>query len=385
MGEPFENQHPHSEFKGGNKGQQHLKLKGKETNLLEEYFLECKDEEPKPPKLFEKNDIPDFFFSFLRSRDDNLVLLTLLLINSALKSHNGSPEVLAFCGFGPSQNEKNQKREKLFRDVLKLLDYEPPFRLATCLIACKTLCLIAKETKGTAMSPQNKKIMGETYLKRLQNIISLVENPKKSRETIEILEQEFTKEENFVGVLERNHPIENQMSHKALVMVQENGKEELSCRLPANQEETMRIETKLFLMLKATISTLLSNKESGGKPMEAGDFFSSCSKYLEETSTKDWKKGMEIDKNTKIQKVKCSLAMSQDHMDWKKSKGLFLALVPDIFCLLKLKEKSQKLEVFLLLEYKQILVLSFPIHPKAVVVRKTNDVKPFLTSLWVFI
>ena len=85
------------------------------------------------------NTFRDIVFSFLTSKDDNLILLVSTLLQRILQNPNISPKTLELCGLctssiSPSLFRNKENYESISQLQSKLLEHmslDPPFRICT--------------------------------------------------------------------------------------------------------------------------------------------------------------------------------------------------------------------------------------------------------------
>ncbi|EAR83388.3 CLEC16A, putative (macronuclear) [Tetrahymena thermophila SB210] len=96
---------------------------------------------------YEINPFRDLILSYLRSKDDNLIMLTLQFLNSIVQNKFICDEILEYCGLLTQRknkinykNPKNLDSLKSFQvNLMKILQIDPPFRLNNYFIISKLI------------------------------------------------------------------------------------------------------------------------------------------------------------------------------------------------------------------------------------------------------
>lgn len=341
----------------------------------------------------ENNPIPEIVYSFLKSRDDNLVLLTFLVLRSAMTTQNISQELLAFSNILLKKNsrlrnhDKGAKIKELVSILLKALEYEPPFRLASCLVICKLICQIVGADPAQKASPhpkmdfQNLSKFSQIYSNRIQNIVKLVEAPRYLKFLLVFFEEELRNKENHEHPLFYRHPIEERMSYRILMPISEesNGDIDLSMRQSDGEAEVTRREIKLFLMFRALRYALISTTNLSKEQRDIVEAYNVFEK--ENMKGFDLREGLEIPKNSGLPLVECELidsGIGTASPTKKKGKKAFYAKIFDFFCILEPTPVKESLRVSTILKLKSTEVHSDQSDPRKLIVKSQKKVKSLL-------
>lgn len=190
------------------------KLRRRNESVMTEYI----DIEDSPNKL-RPNSVREIFLSYLRSKDNNLILLTLLVLQASLASPGVSQSLLSAAGLLPQSQSRKQKLLDSILDVqtseaaeastarydynlmdclLKLFETEPMFRTATYRLTVKLVILLAySDDVPQCMLPEHQFALDRAYMSVLMKLKHMMQSPTMSDLFMEFFEEEWTKVSKF--------------------------------------------------------------------------------------------------------------------------------------------------------------------------------------------
>jgi hypothetical protein len=228
----------------------------KESLMVE--FIDEGDESTQP------NSVRDIFLSYLRSKDNNLILLTLLVLQEVLSSSAVNQSLLSAAGLMPQRqtrkqvllnsildqpewSEDSRYDVTLMDSLLKLFDTEPIFRTATYRLTVKLVILLAhREDIPQCLLPEHESALDRAFRSVLIKLKRMLMSPSLSDLFMEFFEEEWLKASRF-SLSERTHcpalllvPTDDEMSFSI----------PLHMRLPVGEVETARCLLALFFSLR---------------------------------------------------------------------------------------------------------------------------------------
>jgi hypothetical protein len=166
------------------------------------------------------NSVRDIFVSYLRSKDNNLILLTLLVIQAVLDSPLAHESLVAAAGLTPHCQPKKHLQPPSFEDpavgsedqseaaaaydtslmdsLIKLFDTEPIFRTATYRLAVKLVVLLAyRPDLPHCLLPQDKFALDLAYKSVLLKLKRILHKEPPIDQFMEFFEEEWLKTSKF--------------------------------------------------------------------------------------------------------------------------------------------------------------------------------------------
>eukprot|EP00347_Sterkiella_histriomuscorum_P015039 403358539 len=254
------------------------------------------------------------FLNFLKSKDDNLILLTNSTIYTILTISKVSPSLLFKASLYPigfrrknlllqklinttdtdslelsprkKQKHENQKSQQLeilelnhqkqlleacngiiydqevVETLLNLLSNEPPFRMITFKVICSILIHLTYNKKLIcSLHQQHVELIKQCYILSIQNLYKILQNPQIAEILPEFFEEEWMKFK-FVEQQEIDNLITD-----PLIMLPTLDEKQLkripnALMYPSKDHEIIRMRIKIFLSLRHMIFTLLQNDGS---------------------------------------------------------------------------------------------------------------------------
>ncbi len=223
------------------------------------------------PENLTPNETRTFLFQFLRSRDDNLITLTLLLFSGMLFSPSVNRSLLSNAGLLPqnqmkrkdliasilvdskeSQEEAKGKPEgnystEMMDMLLKLINIEPPFRLMTCKLICKLImALCYRPELKRCLLKEHEYLVNKAFKRTINNVRRLVKNPYYNDVFMEFFENEWENVRRFSIKEKINCP-----TNLLLPVAEEfTSSIPLHQRLPCGEFEVARVELHLFFLYR---------------------------------------------------------------------------------------------------------------------------------------
>ena len=152
------------------------------------------------------NHVPDVLFSFLTSKDNNLVGVTLILINSVISSVSVNNNLLMAAGLISYEKIKMKKllnfildekgknmsyNEETVEVLLKLLGYDEPLRVFHFRQACKVLVTLAyRSDKLQCLTDIHQNLLNKAFNQRIQSLLSFLTENSDYDVFLEIFEEE---------------------------------------------------------------------------------------------------------------------------------------------------------------------------------------------------
>jgi hypothetical protein len=214
----------------------------------------------------EPNSVRDIFLSYLRSKDNNLILLTLLVLQEVLSSSAVNQRLLSAAGLMPQRQTRKQvllnsilDQPELSEDsrprydislmdaLLKLFDTEPIFRTATYRLTVKLVILLAyREDVPQCLLPEHELALDRAFRSVLLKLKRMLISLNLSDLFMEYFEEEWLKASRFT--LSERTPC------PALLLVPTDDEVALSIplhmRLPVGEVETARCLLAVFFSMR---------------------------------------------------------------------------------------------------------------------------------------
>lgn len=273
-------------------------MRKKKDRRQESLMVEYIDTEEEPD--LRPNSVREIFLSYLRSKDNNLILLTLLVLQAAMGSSAINQTLLAATGLMPlcqsrkqkllnsileEQYEEAKEAEKphydhvLIESLLKLFDTEPLFRTATYRLAVKlVILLVHNENSAQCLIPEHEYLLDRAFKYVLNKLKRMLLSPTLSDLFMEFFEEEWRKTSKFT--------LTERTSCPAILLVPADDEAmvnlPLHMRLPVGDIETARCLLAVFFNLRL-LKLYMSREESQAKAFPLGYLRAHC----------DWEEGQE--------------------------------------------------------------------------------------------
>lgn len=156
-------------------------------------------------ELFD-NPVPDVIYSFLSSRDNNLVCVILMLLHSIITSSSVSMSLLLESGLMPfekvkmknllhnilKENHSTKYNESIVGELLKMLVYEEPLRVFHFTLACKVIISLAYRPEQTrCLTEKHRKILNMAFVNTINSLKFFLEDNVDYDIFFEVFEDEW--------------------------------------------------------------------------------------------------------------------------------------------------------------------------------------------------
>ena len=230
-------------------------------------YLEKLDE----PENMTKNPIRNSVLSFLRSRDDNLITLSLLVIDNVVWNNNIGNMVLWKSGLLPQNRMKKKKLlgsiikdknddleelkdpnkavydSEIVENLLRLLNVDPPFRAVTCQLLLKLVLGFSYiENSPRSLLIEHEFFLNTAFKRNILKLRNFLSQNYYDDLFLEYFEEEFKK----VSKINFTEKIAC-YSHLIYPVIENNlAQIPLDQRQPVSELESIRLEIKLFFLLR---------------------------------------------------------------------------------------------------------------------------------------
>lgn len=210
------------------------------------------------------NPIRSEVLGFLRSKDDNLILISCLMLQTLLLTPDVQKSLLTASGLlpqvagyreeleEPKENTQETEEVEVLEHLLELLSMDPPFRMTTTRLICQLIVALVVQPH-LHLRPTQVQLMTKAQILALRRVKMLMKKSFYSDLFLDLFEEEFVavREMDF-GVKVPCH------AHYLLPMFEDvYSTLPLAERLPLGEIETARRDTHVFFLL-LKLSSLLS-------------------------------------------------------------------------------------------------------------------------------
>lgn len=310
------------------------------------------------------NPVPEAVFSFLTSKDNNLVGVILILVHSVITSVSVKNSILLAAGLIPYERIKMKKllnyileehtkinyNEKTIEIILNLLNYDQPLRIFHFKLACKIIISLAYRSDTT----QCLNSLHQTMLNKLLKIrIDALAGFLTDSSDYDVFFEEFEKE---WKTLDDNSKVQCPL-HLLLPYVDDIADLPLEQRDPLDEVEALKCEIKRFFLVWSV--KLALNKDETIFPLDVYPLYYMSNNF-------SWEKGKkyQIDlKNT----LKCIVKYK------RLEENSYFIYDPDFFLLGQAERDDDYIEITFMENLLNIEAIDDRSDPRRLVVVVVKD------------
>lgn len=292
-------------------------------------FLEILEGFPTKEKIV-PNQVPDIIFSFLTSKDNNLIGTTLILIHTVINCVSVSNNLLLASGLIPyeklkiknllstileTQDSNASYSEQVVEALISLLGNEHPLQLFLFKLACKVLVsLTFRKNQTICLSQQHQMILNAAFLKRVQNLQEFLNDSSEYDEFFELFESEWK-------TLSVPEPKLNNFVHLLLPYNEELEGVPLEYRNPLDESEAFRCEIQRLLAIWSAKFALCKDRSV---------FSLDIYPLYHLSNAVIWEKGKSYYlKNKNLVKCVAKLKKNEQNLFYASDDHFFLLVIPD--------------------------------------------------------
>lgn len=317
------------------------------------------------------NQVPDIIFSFLTSKDNNLIGTTLILLHTIINSVSVSNNLLLAAGL---ISYEKLKIKNLLNNILDtrdysatycnqavealigLLEYEHPLRLFLFKLACKVLIsLTFRKEQSICLGPNHQSILNRALLRSIQNLQEFLTDDSEYDEFFEVFKSEWK-------TLSVPEPKLSNLVHLLLPYNEELEGVPLEYRNPLNDSEALRCEISRFFAIWSVKLALC--KDNSIFPLSVYPLYHLSNAVI-------WEKGKSYNlKNKNLVKCVVKLKKNEENFFYASDADFFLLAIPD-----------PKYEDFYLIKFVESLInvetMQDRADPRRLVLMINSNSEPF--------